>query len=398
MAWRDGLRPASFRGVPFKVESHDAQGGRRGVKHEFPLRDKPYVEDMGRRGKDFSIEAYVVGDDYFNQRDALMRACDAAGSADLVHPYLGTLKVLCVGWTLRESKSEGRMARFALTFMETGEAIFPSDSTDTVAKANTTADAAKAASIADFAKRFSISGLPDFGVNDAKALLTGATGQMTSIARSITTLQTGAGFFGQVTNFVGSLSSLMGAPSQLGSELFGLVGSLAGLFGNSRSAVSGLSGMNSFGSELQPINVTTSTRQRQQDNRDAITGLVQQAAVIEAARIAPSATYETTDDAEAVRTDLTDQLDSIMEEPTTTDDVFSSLQDMRTAVVRGVPPENVALPNLVTLTPAATLPSVVLAYETYEDANRDEEIVSRNNIKYPGFVPGAEPLKVLSDA
>lgn len=399
MAWKDNLRPATFRGVPFKVEGHDASGGRRVVKHEFPMRDKPFTEDMGRRAKEFGIDAYVVGDDYASQRDALMRACDEAGSAELVHPYLGTLRVNCTGWTLRESKSEGRMARFALTFLESGEAEFPSDSTDTEALANTAADDAKLSSIEDFARLFSIDGLPDFAVNDAQSLLTDAAGEIGSMARGITSLGSGQfGFLGTVGAFVGSLSSLMRAPSTLASNLFALVEGVAGLFDSPRSSLRGLAGLRGFGSDVTPFAVTTSTRQRQQDNRTAIIGLVRQAATIEAARVAPSATYDTAEDAQAVRDAITADLDTIMEEPSTSDPVFTSLQQVRTAVVRGVPPEAVALPNLMTLTPPATVPSLVLAYDTYENAARADEIVTRNRIKYPGFVPGAEPLQVLTNA
>ena len=41
------LRPASFRGVPFKVMDSDDGRGRATVIHEFPMRDQVYVEDLG---------------------------------------------------------------------------------------------------------------------------------------------------------------------------------------------------------------------------------------------------------------------------------------------------------------------------------------------------------------
>lgn len=399
MAWQDKLRPASFRGVQFKVESHDTSGGRRTVKHEFPLRDKPFVEDMGRRAKEFSVDAYVIGDDYFAQRDRLMRACDEAGSADLIHPYLGTLKVVCTGWTLRESKDEGRMARFNLSFVESGEADFPSDSADPLSGAIAAAGLAKEASIANFAEMFSIDGLPDFAVDDAQAMLVDAASQIGNVARTVTTLASGnSGFLGSLGTFVSSIGSLMGSPAILAREMYTQFESLSSLFDSSRLALRGLSGFSDFGSDYKSFAVTTSTRQRQQNNRNAISGLVQQAALIEAARIAPSATYETTNDAQSVRDGIVDQIDTLMENPATSDDVFVTLQDVRTAVVRGVPPESMALPDLVTITPNATVPSVVLAYDTYEDANREAEIVSLNQLKYAGFVPAAEPLQVISNA
>lgn len=399
MAWQDNLRPASFRGVPFKVDSHDTQGGRRTVTHEFPMRDKPFVEDMGRRAKEFSVDAYVVGNDYMQQRDAIMRACDEAGSAELVHPYLGALKVVCTGWSLRESKTEGRMARFSLSFVESGEADFPSDSVDAIAQADAAAGVAEQVSIGAFGDTFSIDALPDFTIADAQAILTSAAGQITSVARSVTSIGSGTiGYVSTVNTFVGSLTTLMRSPVLLAGNFFGLVGGLGSLFDSPRSALKGLFKLFDFGSDQKPISVTTSTRQSQQANRTSINGLVRQAAVIEASRIAPTAEYETTEDAQAVRDAIAAQLDSIMEDPATSDVLFGALQQVRTAVIRGVPPEAESLPNLVTVTPHATVPSLVLAHDIYGDAARETEIVIRNSIKYPGFVPAAVPLLIVSDA
>ncbi|EPY2517038.1 DNA circularization N-terminal domain-containing protein [Escherichia coli] len=70
--WRDRLQDASFRGVPFKVEEESAGTGRRVETHEYPNRDKPYTEDLGKITFRPSITAYVVGDDCFDQRDRLI--------------------------------------------------------------------------------------------------------------------------------------------------------------------------------------------------------------------------------------------------------------------------------------------------------------------------------------
>jgi prophage DNA circulation protein len=48
------------------------------------------------------------------------------------------------------------------------------------------------------------------------------------------------------------------------------------------------------------------------------------------------------------------------------------------------------------MTPPEVTSSLALAYEKYEDAARDLEIVQRNNIANPLFVPKTE-LKVASE-
>jgi prophage DNA circulation protein len=53
---------------------------------------------------------------------------------------------------------------------------------------------------------------------------------------------------------------------------------------------------------------------------------------------------------------------------------------------------------LVTLIPPATEPSLVLAWRWYGDANRAAELVARNALRHPGFVPARAPLQVVCAA
>lgn len=149
MAWRDRLLDASYRGVPFRVESHDSTvAGRRAVVHEYPGRDTPYAEDLGRVSHEWRITGYVVGPDYDEARDRLIEACGAAGPADLVHPYLGTVRALCTGCTVSERSDEGGVARLRMTFVSAGDARYPAETPDTGAGVRDAADRA-GASLAD---------------------------------------------------------------------------------------------------------------------------------------------------------------------------------------------------------------------------------------------------------
>ena len=72
MAWTDSLRAASFRGVPFEVETEGLSGGRRVGVHETPGGDLAVTEDLGRRTRAISVEAYVIGDVAAGQSVALL--------------------------------------------------------------------------------------------------------------------------------------------------------------------------------------------------------------------------------------------------------------------------------------------------------------------------------------
>ena len=88
MGWIDRYRQAEFRNIKFYIPNVEGQGGRRNVVHELPERDTPFVQDLGRKGRRFSIEAYVIGENYDIQRDSLITVLERKGSGKLIHQLL----------------------------------------------------------------------------------------------------------------------------------------------------------------------------------------------------------------------------------------------------------------------------------------------------------------------
>lgn len=94
MSWRDELRPASFRGVPFEMIDLSGEEGRRFVADETPETDAlAPTNDLGRIRPRFRVRAFVVGDDYLDRRDRLLAALNAFGPGELVHPWRGRIRV-----------------------------------------------------------------------------------------------------------------------------------------------------------------------------------------------------------------------------------------------------------------------------------------------------------------
>jgi hypothetical protein len=122
--WRDKLQTASFRGVEFAVSEASFTGGRRSVMHEFPQRDVPYTQDLGRKGKVFQVSGFVIGDDYLARRDRLINALDRKGKGELVHPYYGKLTVQSGDYSVKESADSGGMAEFSMSFSQSAEIQF----------------------------------------------------------------------------------------------------------------------------------------------------------------------------------------------------------------------------------------------------------------------------------
>jgi prophage DNA circulation protein len=129
--WRDDLQPASFRGALFHVEAGAKESGRRIVVHEFPKRELPYSEDMGRRAMQFSVRGYCItfpldtgiplyGRDYRIARDALIDQLETEGVGVLQLPTLSPFTVVCPRYQWSEEEGTGGYCVFDMTFVEAG--------------------------------------------------------------------------------------------------------------------------------------------------------------------------------------------------------------------------------------------------------------------------------------
>lgn len=128
-----GLLPASFRGVPFAVVEDDVGGGRRIALHQYPGRDTPWAEDMGRAARQFRLRGFIVdGDVMFAggpillQRAMLLAALEKSGSGLLIHPTLGAINVSVPRFSVGADLGAGRMASLQIEFVESGEQTYPS--------------------------------------------------------------------------------------------------------------------------------------------------------------------------------------------------------------------------------------------------------------------------------
>jgi prophage DNA circulation protein len=144
--WRASLRPASFRGVGFKVDVNARMGGRRININEFPMRDVGYVEDLGRRIRRFSVTGYVIGPDFLQQRDALIAALETEGPGTFVHPTMGEFTVNVGDFTAVERRERGRVVEFEMPFVEAGNQGGTSPTVDTQSAVTSAASSAEAAS------------------------------------------------------------------------------------------------------------------------------------------------------------------------------------------------------------------------------------------------------------
>lgn len=396
MAWTDRLRLASFRGAAFRVDAAEISGGRRTVTHEYPLRDEPYIEDMGLRARRFPVDAYVVGESYAIQRDALIAALEQAGPGELVHPYHGSRQVICSGFRVRESREEGRMARFSIDFEEaTFSPILPAASLDTAALVASAADDGLLATAEAFLAAYDVTGQPQFVLDSIADIIRDASTLLGKLfGPAIQTTQLSAAMKRILDALYLDADDLARDPAGIVSDLQGAVTSLATQPATPTLGLSALLESYGLSSGADPLPITQ-TRQQELTNRTATFDLFKRTAIIEAARTATQIEFESYDDAIAARDSITVKLDEQAE--IAPDDVFAALNHLRKELVRAVPGEDNDLPRQATHTPSETVPSLVLSHQLYGDIAHESDILRRNSIRHPGFIVGSQPLEILTD-
>jgi prophage DNA circulation protein len=92
--WTRTLRRASFRGVPFHVESEGLTAGRNIAVHEYVRSEEIRAEDMGRKATRYRITAYIANDLADVHGAVLVAALTQPGSGMLVLPMLGPVEVM----------------------------------------------------------------------------------------------------------------------------------------------------------------------------------------------------------------------------------------------------------------------------------------------------------------
>lgn len=417
-------RHASFRGAEFLVESFDRSGGRRGPNHEFPNKEEGYAEDTGKLMESFSIEAYVArgaGDpDYAARRDALIEALNKKGPGELVHPAFGTIKVQVREWSQSETRARQGKADFVISCVEANKEKYPTAQKSAAAGMPALADAAHRAAQTAFARDFGIAGKSDFLAAAARHSL-GRVGDLFALIGNLFAVPFGAadlladvlalvgdGVRGDnavdiaaaVSAFPRAVTGWYETPHRATRNGDGTYRGVSGLRGNgplSPEASTALFRAFDFSAEADIPRLGAATRQTQRLNAEAVAAMTRRSAIVEAARVAPFIDWRTLQDAENTRDRIAGALDSEAVE-TDDDDLYAALSDMRTLILRTVAPDDDKLPALVEYTPPRTMPALSLSHSLYGAADRAAEIAEINGLRHPGFVPGMERIRILSNA
>ncbi|MCS6113021.1 DNA circularization protein [Shewanella baltica] len=162
MAFEDRLT-ASFRGVEFLLEEADGESGRRAIPHAYPKKEIGYTEDNGKVLTQERISGRVVGDNYFEQLQAILEALNKQGPGELVHPWFGIRKVQVGKVSHKLVNRIDGTATINFEVFEVGENLFPNSKSDTATQVKTESEKTKDAVNSSFENGFDTNTLDGVG-------------------------------------------------------------------------------------------------------------------------------------------------------------------------------------------------------------------------------------------
>lgn len=388
--WRTRFRQGKFRGVEFFTDSHDFQGGRRRQIHEFPQRDEGRSEDLGRRLRRFNLDLLVIGDDYFKQRDKLIEALETEGPAVLIHPYLGRKTVQAGSFSLRETVQEGRVARFTVDFAEAGVIIFPESLIDALSETVIGAGELINEGQNAFEVAFDVANQTAFVIQAAANDLAAAADFLSDSVAKFTAPLADLAF--AIRNFKDDLNRLINLPGELADRIaanFQLLTDSLSDDPDTRQKI--LGNFQTLDDEFEVIPGDTPSRDRQRTNRQATINYNKQVAIANEAISATEIDFGSIREAVEVRDFVAGRIDEQLE-IIADDDLFQAARDLKASIVDALPAQGTS--DIVTFTPLVTTPALVLAYNLFEDIEKELDIINENDIRHPGFVPGGDEIEV----
>lgn len=446
---------ASFKGVHFYVESSSTSAGRRTVTHEYPQRDEPFTEDLGRSARRYTLEAFVLGYDFIDQAERLRDAIESPGVGTLVHPEFGELQVLAVGGATVAFSQSNRMARFSLEFVEAGLNAFPQSDSATQTLSRMSADSLVSSAIDSFSKAIRLNDVVDY----VQSALDGdLLNMLDSIAGS--EIAQVLGFADKVSDLANDAMSLVSTdPKVFAQKFMGAIG-LSGMATTAAGWSRAVTRLNSLVGDLHGSEEPSYTSVKPEssliveNNRAAVYALARQGIAAQmvgvttlvgtrldttvktseiktedgedvehenASSTAPTVSYDemmdvrdkviaTLEEEMLTVSEIDDEFDSIREpassagqseqpqssvQESASTDLYMVLREAATAVSKDLSERAQDRGQLFNYDSGAVMPACVIATELYGDATRAEEICVRNSVSNPGFCPNV--VKVLNE-
>lgn len=401
--WLKTLWPASYKGVPFYFESDKEKGGRDNVKHVFPHRDLPYIEDMGEALRFYSGAAYVHGDNADALASALESALAAEGPGMLVVPYFGPVTVHCETFERATQRDQMGYVAFELEFVRAGasSALISIPLLSSIAFAS--ADTAASAIAATFSQAITTLNQPDYVVSAVSDTLLSAALAIDVLRQSYPVdTGTSSSLRDAVASFLATTPDAItdsSPPDVAASAMLSIVG-MVRQFADGVPADSAVRAtlelVEAFPDPPPATAVTiagkpyiTPSASNATANAMATAQAIRLAALTAYAEAVLRRSFTSRPDGVTARGELAERFENELYNTNGAANaaLYVAIETLRGNVITWLNQLINTLAPVVTVQSARIMPSLALAWILYADPVRGDELVARNSVRNPAFMP-----------
>jgi prophage DNA circulation protein len=368
--WLKAFRPASFRGIGFKVEIEETAGARRLSLSPIAYSDDTVIEDMGGEPRRFTLTAYVAGEIADAQAVAFAGALDAKGAGLLMLPMLGAVQARVISWRMNRRKEVAGYIAFDIELVRAGLSAVP------------------------FGPVAGAGPISDLLLGGASLLTSALAASFPASASGRETIETDAAL--AAAGRLASVSADVTAGEALPSDLSGAIDAMdeaAAQAPDDPAAFAGalLDGWNSLSLAADPATArpAMAAAVAALDLGGALTGIAEAAAMAGAlAIVTVRDSYAAQQDAARARKALAEAVSPVIAAAGSLgDQVFGWLSGVTGQAALSLSRIAASRVPLVRVETPLSLSAIRAAYDLYGDANRAGEIVERNHVGTAVFMP-----------
>lgn len=406
--WPRELRSARLGRARFYVDRDSVETGRRLIVHEFPHRDTPYVEDMGRNAYRISVTAYVVGNDSDSEALLLRSECESRGPKQLSLP-LERFLVHCEKVQRDFSKDKLGLVAFSLSLVREGVGAAPFPVAVLGHQVNLAIGAVLGPLRAAFGIAFAGIGVASFVASAAVSVLRNAAALMSvalmrpgiDILRvPALAVQIGAMFdnaaaltaFGSQATRLSTTSFVTEGRSNTDPEVVGLIWEVVNAIGEAASAAEAieiLEPLATFMADSVPDIPSTPSERRLAQNEAALGGVVRIAALAAIAAAVVDVTISDRREGIALRARVATLFAAERERAfaDSNHELSVAIEDVSGHLVDHISRRIVDLAPMLDIVAPISMPSLWWSNRIYGTHERAGDLARRNRVIHPSFMP-----------
>lgn len=394
------LRPAKWKSVPFHIDDATGEFGRRNVLHEYPGRNKPYGEDMGRAPRRVSLTAFFLGDENASAMDralSLLIVMEQEGPGELIHPWLGQLPSMQLAnpGKVQFPKVDGGRISIQLDLVEAGTNHEPSAEDDPNDQLQSAADAIRKKSKEQLEKSW---------LDEVLDALDAAAKRVEGACAALEKMMSAADKAeAQLDRAMNAVQRIISAPLKVVSRFEKRVDRITGKVATPFSGVSAwkrLMGMKSLSSTApsgsrvlggQPQWKNTAAASNPNEIPPLPTCLahwLRRELVIRAVETLLDASFASKADIAATQKAMVATLNAeLLVAP---DALYAELHDLKVAAIRYLRSRTPHAADLKPLDVHDGAPVLVAAYRKTGSIAAADDLIARNSLRHPGFIPAGK--------